>query len=125
MGKRFAGLCLVGIGVFMVMFFTIATRYFKMMDVINEKEFDMKVVSANDYTIHIKMTDKVNEKFLDLYRSKSSWKVPYVQSYEDEMSIKLEEFVEARANPSLNKKECRVADLQFGFDNAKLLNYLE
>ena len=57
MNKRAAGLWLVGIGVFMIMYFLIETRYFKMMDLISEKDYDRKIVSANDFTIRIKMTD--------------------------------------------------------------------
>ena len=57
MNKRATGLWLVGIGVFMIMYFLIETRYFKMMDLISEKDYDRKIVSANDFTIRIKMTD--------------------------------------------------------------------
>lgn len=57
MNKRATGLWLVGIGVFMVMYFLIETRYFKIMDLISEKDYDAKIVSANDFTIRIKMTD--------------------------------------------------------------------
>ena len=57
MNKRAAGLWLVGIGVFMIMYFLIETRYFKMMDLISEKDYDRKIVSANDFSIRIKMTD--------------------------------------------------------------------
>ena len=57
MNKRAAGLWLVGIGVFMIMYFLIETRYFKMMDLISEKDYDRKIVSANDFSICIKMTD--------------------------------------------------------------------
>ena len=57
MNKRATGLWLVGIGVFMIMYFLIETRYFKMMDLISEKDYDRKIVSANDFSIRIKMTD--------------------------------------------------------------------
>ena len=123
MNKRATGLWLVGIGVVMIMYFIIEMRYFKIMDLISEKDYDMKIVSANDFTIHIKMTDSMNLKFLNRYRSKS-WEAPYIQTYEDDLSKKIEKYIHA-LRPDLEYKDCEIADLQFGFDNAKLLNMLE
>ena len=123
MNKRATGLWLVGIGVVMIMYFIIEMRYFKIMDLISEKDYDMKIVSANDFTIHIKMTDSMNLKFLNRYRSKS-WEAPYIQTYEDDLSKKIEKYIHA-LRPDLVYKDCEIADLQFGFDNAKLLNMLE
>ena len=64
----------------MIMYFLIETRYFKMMDLISEKDYDRKVVSANDFTIRIKMTDEMNAEFLAWFRKESAIR-PMKDSY--------------------------------------------
>ena len=98
-----------------------------MMDLLSEKDYDRKIVSANDFTICMKMTDEMNAEFLAWFRKESAirtMKDSYIQIYEDHLSKELEKFIQQK-RPFLDKKECKVADLQFGFDNAKLLNFLE
>ena len=94
MNKRATGLWLVGIGVVMIMYFIIEMRYFKIMDLISEKDYDRKIVSANDFTIRIKMTDSLNAKYLAWFRSKSHHEESYIQTYEDDLTKKLEKYVQ-------------------------------
>ena len=63
MNKRSLGLAIVCIGVFMVNYFRTTVRYMMVSDVCNEKIFDAKLITANDYTVRIKITNTMTEKF--------------------------------------------------------------
>ena len=102
MEKRGTGILLVSICVFMAIYFAISMRFFKMMDIFNEKLFDMKIISANDFTIRIKMTDSMNQNFKKKYNSKT-YDDPFIQSYEDDLSKKLEKYIKEK-NPYLEDK---------------------
>jgi len=63
MAKRLWGLALACIGLFMVWFFRVSVLYMKNMDIINEKIFDSKLITVNDYTVKIKITESMFSNF--------------------------------------------------------------
>ena len=61
--KGLWGLAIVFIGIIMVLFFRFKMRFIYITDVCNEKIFDSKLITANDFTVKIKVTDEMMQKF--------------------------------------------------------------
>ena len=47
----------------MVLYFRFKTRHIYINDVCNEKIFDSKLITANDFTVKLKVTQQMTEKF--------------------------------------------------------------
>ena len=63
MSKNLWGLLVVCIGLMGVFFFRITMKYVKNVDIINEKLFDLKLITADDYSIKVKVTEAMVTKF--------------------------------------------------------------
>ena len=63
MSKNLWGLLVVCIGLMGVFFTRINMRYVKNVDIINEKLFDLKLITADDYSIKVKVTEAMVTKF--------------------------------------------------------------
>ena len=61
--KRLWGLTIALIGIMMVLFFRLKMRVLYMTDVCNEKIFDSKLITANDFTVKIRVTEEMLRKF--------------------------------------------------------------
>ena len=60
-GKKAWGLAIVCIGIWMLWYFRITMKNVQMLDLINEKLFDLKLITADDYSIKISIKDSMVE----------------------------------------------------------------
>ena len=67
--KQTWGLVLVCIGLYMVWYFRITLKNVKNLDIINEKLFDLKLITADDFSVKIRLTESMFAKF------KKDWKI--------------------------------------------------
>ena len=61
--KQSWGLAIACIGLYMAWYFRINVRYLQAMDLINEKKFDSKLITLEDFAVKIKVTDTMIDKF--------------------------------------------------------------
>ena len=54
----------------MVWYFQITLKKVQNLDIINEKLFDLKLITANDFSVKIRMTNSMFAKFKDDWKIK-------------------------------------------------------
>ena len=63
--------------------------YLKNMDIFNEKLYDAKIISADDYSIYLEVTKKMTEAFEADYHAKykdRAVKPSFIKSYEEDFT---------------------------------------
>ena len=70
MNKRIWGVVLVCIGMIIAFSYRHSMLYYKNMDICNERLYDTMMISAEDFSICIKITEKMIEAFETDYNSK-------------------------------------------------------
>ena len=61
--KQNLGLLVVCIGIWMLLYYRFKIKKVQMLDLINEKLFDLKLITAEDYTIKISIKNSMVKKF--------------------------------------------------------------
>ena len=121
MNKRSWGLAIVCIGIFMVIFFRITMRSVMVLDVCNEKIFDARLITANDFTVKIKVTKEMTDKFNESHAEHPEKDNTNIQLYEKDLTREIEKQLQEK----LREEDSKIVDVQFGFNNAKMLAFLE
>lgn len=70
MNKRIVGIVLVCIGMIMALTYRHNILYLKNMDICNEKLYDAETISAEDFSIYLKVTKKMTDEFEAYYNTK-------------------------------------------------------
>jgi hypothetical protein len=113
-------------GVFIALFFVVFVDYMRSVFKNSFVEWDVKTITAGDYSVELDITDSMWKKFLDEFYDESSGKTP-VEAFRDYIQYELEERLTRL--PDLGYEEnppdrMRVSMITFAFDNAKLINLL-
>ena len=107
------------LGLLACMSFYLTTQYIRNVDIIDDKLTDLKLVTASDYTITGQISQSLYESFKKHPEYDSTSKRPI-----NEINRILAQNIERTVGESCNKDKCKIADLQFAFDNDKMLNLL-
>ena len=117
--KNSWGLAVACIGLGMVLGFRAFISNLRDTELINDKLIDLKLITANDYTIATSLPDELYTKFCESEKlTNCACDESPIHKLEDYMSEKIEEELQRRG---LSKQLSCVADIQFGFNNAKML----
>ena len=92
-----------------------------MTDVCNEKIFDSKLITANDFTVKIRVTEEMLRKFEQEKMPKET--DVKVNLYRDDLTEHIEQKLEEY--DELSQEDTKIAEVRFGFSNANMLKLLE
>lgn len=107
--KKNWGLGLVCIGILMMMIYAATLTKMINLDVINEKLFDLKLITVNDFTVKFKVTKDMFDNFKRDKEHKIDDTVDVIQRFEENVSKKIEQQMEERLLMSPQMVE--IADL--------------
>ena len=135
-GKKAWGLAIVCIGIWMLWYFRITMKNVQMLDLINEKLFDLKLITADDYSIKISIKDSMVETQRQKWQAKKDQETneeeskkkfdenkSFIHAFEADLVAEIRQVLMTEGG--LSEERTEVADLQFGFENARLLLLLE
>ena len=122
--KRLWGLAVAMLGTFIVLFLRIKLGFIKKLDEINEKIYDQKLITIEDYTVKFTITQTMFEKFrkaheflveVEGYNLNLGFEKDIQKSIEEQVCRKI----------GLSEDVSKIANIQLGFDSGGMLRLLE
>ena len=135
MTKKTWGLVVACLGLAICLIWTNSMNYLLNMDSINDKIYDMKLVTVSDYAIMGQLTPQMYERFRAELASKKkhTGKTLYQMLHNQERKVdtrpivlfkeELEKEIKQKLTRQggLTEEEAEIADMTFAFDNSKML----
>ena len=121
MDKKVWGLAAACLGLAICMVFSNSMSYLLNMDEINDKLYDMKLVTVSDYAVMGQIPAAMYERYkmnLQLTGQTGSPIVLFKDALTDSIELQLQQ------KKNIAEEDAQIADLTFSFDNSRMLSLL-
>ena len=135
--KNTWGLAVACLGFLIVMVYRATLEYIRSTNQINDKLIDMKLITVDDYSTESKISKKLFEKFKTEVMGDCGPKKSPVHLFEEFMHKEVQKMMmddndallEAQGSTQRTNREeipdkFKIADIQFAFNNSKILHLL-
>lgn len=116
------------VGVFIYLFVLVYIDYIKTIQKTKYVDWDVKTITAGDYTIEFDINKRLYQKFLDQYHDPSN-PIPEISQFklfiQDELEERLTEMPALGLDgPEGDTAPVKIAVLTFAFDNSRVIKWL-
>lgn len=126
--RTICGLLIGCIGVFIYLFVLVFIDYIKSVQITKFVDWDVKTITAGDYTVEFDISKKLYERFLEQFHDPSN-PIPEIAQFKLFIASELEERLTEMPALGLDGPEgdaapVKIAILTFAFDNSKVIKWL-